>query len=227
MPLLAPYFVAFKTEHADRDLMRQSAEALLADEMNRHKVAIFSDLNPTSILDREEIDDILENEITRGYDTVYFTLSREDSHIDDFYTYEPIAHISRDSSYSLPPLLRVAHDFSEECCDTIYIDTLGPMGLLGLFLGKLLKIPVISTYHKAKVAALTQKNAGQNSTYFKGILSFLYHHFDQVRLLDSPTPFEYDILKRSKTNVYILSDKLVFEEPELPILPVLGVLSGT
>ena len=219
LPLSIPYFVAFKTEHSDRALMRESAEQLLPDELQLpRKVAIFSDNKPAQVLERDEINYLLEDEFILGYKPVYFTTGETTFQIEEFYTYASLATLKESPRYGLPPILQIAFDFSEQGCDKIFIDTLGPMGILGMLLGKLLKIPVISTYHETEVKALAEQSAGESSTFFKSIMSMFYAQIDQVRLLDVPSTLEQAILKNAKTDVRILGDAIDFFSSELTLL---------
>lgn len=219
-PLLAPYFIGLKTENADRALMRESADHLLPKEFHwPRKIAIFSDNNWETVLARDEINDLLEDEFAAGYKAVYFTTSEQPDQSPEFYSYKPLAQMKDNPRYALPPFLQIAYDFSEAGCEIIYIDTLGPMGILGMFLGKLLQIRLLSTFHESEVQSLTEHSGGQNSRYFRGLISLFYAQIDQVRLLDIPSAFEHEILQRSKTAVRILGETIELGEPEFMVLP--------
>ncbi|MBN1481697.1 hypothetical protein JXA70_15600 [candidate division KSB1 bacterium] len=219
-PLVVPYFVGFKTENADRPLMRESAERLLPHQLRwPRKIAIFSDNNRERVLERDEINYLLEDEFATGYKPIYFIAGESQEQINDFYSYEPLVLLNDSPRYGLPPILKVAYDFSEEGCESVFIDTLGPMGILGMFLGKLLKIRVLSTYHESEVRALTEQSGGNNSRYFKSLISLFYAQIDQVRLLDVPSAFGHEILEKSKTAVRILGETIELGEPEFTVFP--------
>lgn len=224
LPLIVPYFVAFKTEHKDRNLMRQSAQELLPAECQPpKKVAVFSDNNLATLLVKDEIYDLLAEETASGFEAVYFTLGDNYSPENYCYTYAPVANIMENPKYDLPPLLHVSYDFSQQSCHLIYLDTLGPMALLGLLLGKLLDIPLLSTFHKTEIEALAQKTAGKNSIYFSAIVSWVYSQLDEIRLLDIPSSFEYTYLEKVKNKIRILGNEIFFEQAELPIVPELDI----
>lgn len=217
IPLITPYFVAFRTEDSDRDLMRQSEKQFLPPYLwSPHKVAVFSDHRVDFVLERDEINDLLEEELIQGYDTVYFTLGDEDSHSNNSYSYAPIAVIDSGTKINIPPLLKIAYHFSEENCSAIFVDSIGPMGIIGILLGKLLNKSVLATYHETDVQSLAQKTDGCDSKFFKAGLSAFYSMFDQVRLLDYPTPLQEDILKNCAAETKILGRKFMFEMPDAP-----------
>ncbi len=223
LPLVVPYLVSFKTEHADRPLMRESAEALLpVDQQMDKRLAVFSDTDTATLLGNDELDDILQQEIIEDYDLIYFSLSAEDSQIDEFFTYSPIAKVS-ETNYAVPPFLKVAYDFTMAGCDKIYVDTLGPMGILGVLLGKLVDVPVLATFHETEIQALATRSGGQTSKFFKALLSYFYSLVSEIRLLDTPTPFEFEILQKSKTQVTVLGDEILFKEAEFPVIPACDV----
>lgn len=224
LPLTVPYLVGFKTETADRALMRESAEQLLPAEMQMpRKVAIFSDNSPAKIAERDEMNDLLFDEKQEGFSSVYFTVDEQNSHQDEFYTYQSLVELKESPRYGLPPIMQVAYDFFHEACDVIFIDTLGPMGILGVLLGKLLKIPIISTYHETEVNALAEQSGGETSKFFKGIISMFYSQVDQVRLMDIPSALEHDILEKAKTEIRILGNTIFIEEPEYKTFPEMDI----
>lgn len=224
LPLTVPYLVGFKTETADRSLMRESAEQLLPkDKLAPRRIGIFSDNTPARIVERDEINDLLFDEFQHNYTPVYFTVDEKNSQQDQFFTYKPLVELKETPRYGLPPILQIAYDFFHQACDVVFVDTLGPMGILGVLLGKLLQIPIISTYHETEVNALAEKSGGQTSKFFKGIIAMFYAQVDQVRLLDMPSTLEDDILTASKTEIRILSDNLVFEETAYNTFPEMDI----
>ncbi len=224
LPLTVPYLVGFKTETADRALMRQSAEQLLPDELQpTRKIAVFSDNSPGQLNERDEVNYVLNDELRRGFQPVYFTTAEQETHESEFYSYKILVELKDSPHYGLPPILRIAYDFFHEACDVIFIDTLGPMGILGMLLGKLCHIPIISTYHETEVNALAAKSGGETSKFFKSIISLFYAQVDEVRLLDAPSILENEILEQAKSEVRILSDTLVFNEPDFVTLPEMDI----
>jgi hypothetical protein len=224
LPLTVPYLVGFKTETADRALMRKSEKQFLpADLHSPKKVAIFSDGSPRQIAERDEMNDLLDDEWRRGFRAVYFSVAEQDSHRQEFYIYKPLVELKESPHYGLPPIMQIAYDFFHESCDEIFIDTLGPMGILGMLLGKLLRIPIVSTYHETEVNALAERSGGETSKFFKGIISMFYAQIDQVRLLDMPSKLEQEILDNSKSDVKILGNTLLFNEPEYETFPEMDV----
>ncbi|MBN1464909.1 hypothetical protein JXA02_04060 [candidate division KSB1 bacterium] len=219
LPLTVPYLVGFKTETADRKLMRECAEQFLPKSLQiPHKVAIFSDSSPGQLLERDEMNDLLHDELAQGYRTVYFTVADNNSQKGDFFGYKSLIVLKNSPHYGLPPAMRIAYDFFQEACDIIFIDTLGPMGILGMLIGKLLQIPIISTYHETEVNALA-KSGGETSKFFKKFISVFYSQVDEVRLLDMPSTMEYEILAKSKTDVRILGNTILIDAPEFQIYP--------
>lgn len=220
LPLVVPYLVAFKTEHADRPLMRQSANTLLPpDEHLEKKIAVFSDHDPATLLDNDELDDVLQQEIQEDYDLLYFSMAEQDAQAGEFYSYAPVGKLGDSPHSMMPPVLKVAYDFTMAGCDKIYVDTLGPMGVLGVLLGKLVQVPVIATFHETEIQALSKRSGGQTSKFFKSMLSYLYSWVNEIRLLDTPTKFEYEILQKSGSEIKLLHEQVEFEEAEFPMIP--------
>jgi glycosyltransferase involved in cell wall biosynthesis len=68
---------------------------------------------------------------------------------------------------TLPPLLDVLEWSDRQQFDAIHISTPGPMGLCGWIVSKMLRVPLLATYHTdfpAYVAHLTRDHRMANST---------------------------------------------------------------
>lgn len=214
LPLLVPYLVSFKTENADRPLMRQTARVFLPEEMQLpRKAAVFADhlINDPEELD--EVNSVLEEELNDGFDLVHFSLLKEGEAApdDDRVTFAPTAPLYRRLDLYLPPILQTAFELSEANCEIIYVHTFGPMGILGMLLGKLMDIPVFVAFPEGEIKRLIE-SIGGNSRFFIYFIALVYSLADQVRLLDYPSAEAQAILQRANTQVRILGEQVLFEK---------------
>ncbi|RPI02474.1 MAG: hypothetical protein EHM72_04100 [Calditrichaeota bacterium] len=215
--LLTPYLIAFKTEHSDRPLMLKTAAAFLPKTLQKpQKIAVFADNLQQLQNDWDDVKDLIEAELSRGFSAITFALTKQPIFKvqQNQYHYHPVAEIPNKLDYSLPPLLRVGWDFTEEGCEIIYIHSLGPLGLWGLLLGRLLNIPVITTFHENSMRELAKKAGGENSLFFKQIAAAFYSMADEIRLLDDPSTSATEILDKAQTKVRILGQVLFAPEEE-------------
>ena len=219
LPLLLPYLASFKTENADRPLMRQTALAFLPTELQLPRnAAVFADRLINDPEEWGEVKNVLEEELNVGFDLVHFALLQEGETAPDDVrlTFAPVALLNRQLGFYLPPILQIAFELSEANCELIYVHTFGPMGILGMLLGRLMDIPVIAAFQEGEIKRLIE-SIGGNSRFFIYFVSLVYSLADQVRLLDYPSAEAKSILQRSNTKVRILSEQVLFEK-EKPAL---------
>jgi len=53
----------------------------------------------------------------------------------------------RRSNLTVPPIAEILEWADRQQFDAIHVDTPGPMGLAGMLVAKMLRIPLLSTYH--------------------------------------------------------------------------------
>ncbi len=214
LPLLVPYLVSFKTENADRTLMRETAQAFLPKELQMpRKVAVFSDRLIDEAEKATDLRELLDEELADGFTPLHFTLFEENMSApeDDNLYFSPVAVLYRRCGFSLPPILQVAYELSESDCEMVYVHTFGPMGLLGLLLGKLMNIPVVAAFNEVEIKEL-QAGIGGNSRVFAYFVGLVYSSADQVRLLNDPSAEAETLLSRAKANVRTLAGRSMLTE---------------
>ncbi|MDZ7315168.1 MAG: hypothetical protein ONB24_03505 [candidate division KSB1 bacterium] len=207
IPLLISYLVSFRTENADRPLMRKAARAFLPPELLLpRKIAVFSDHPPSSAEELEDIHDVLAKELESGFTCTYFSLHKEKAACEEQLNFKPVALLQRQFNFHLPPILETAFALSEQNCELIYVHTLGPMGVLGMLLGKLMKIPVIAGFNERYVSETTL--LCRDNRLASRLIAMVYSLADEIRLLDFPSAEAEAILERSKTRISIVGESV-------------------
>ncbi len=158
--MLAPYFVAFSMYSKERWFSREAVEHFTPDatETGRRrdgiKVAHFTDtffeMNGLARTLQQQLDLALKH----GQDLTVFTC-RYGEHTGrrGVRAFEPIGcyavPVYPDQKLFFPPLLEALNCCYEEAYTHIHAATPGPLGLAALAIGRILKVPVMATYHTA------------------------------------------------------------------------------
>lgn len=149
LPLLIPYVIGFRTEYKDRPLMRIMRKRILGHSASCH-VGVFADKSIHNLDENPKIKCLLEPELSNHARLSFFAWQDQSQELEKggFYPVESIQGIK------IPPILDILHHMNSIDLDTIYIHTLGPMGLLGIFIGAFYGIPVISHLSRPKIQYL-------------------------------------------------------------------------
>ncbi len=184
--LLVPYYFSFFHQNQERHLLSRITGHGVVTDPNKIKVGLFTDtLDEVNGVGRF-IRDMSEQAARKGRTLVVHTCSKEVRY--DFpwrKNFTPI--FSRHLPYypelqlNLPPLLEIMEWADRQQFDAIEISTPGAMGLCGLIVAKMLRIPVLGTYH-TDFPAFVQNITGDNrlallTTFY---MRLLYGRFDKV-----------------------------------------------
>ncbi|WP_320172488.1 glycosyltransferase [Maridesulfovibrio sp.] len=152
--LLAPYFLSYGLFAKERDLARDCMLAFnLPDPLGKetkiaHFTDTFSDVNGVALTLQHQLD------VARKHDKqlVVITCGADQSG-DMVINFKPAGEFELpeypELSFKYPPFLRLLSHCLEHNYTLIHIATPGPVGLAGLAVAKLLKLPVHGTYHTA------------------------------------------------------------------------------
>lgn len=151
---MAPYYVAFHHHHRSKVLMKELEDRFLpADKSEKsQKIALFTDtlheINGVAIT----IKRLIETAKKRGVELVVITSSQEETSCKN-----GVMNFKAISDFALPeypeirmhfpPVLDVIDYVEREGFTKIHVSTPGSLGLIALFLSKLMDMPIYGTYH--------------------------------------------------------------------------------
>lgn len=144
------YIMCIKNLHNEKDLI-ETAEAWLGEE-REPKVAWFTD----SIVNMDGVSKTCRMfagaAAARGKDLTLVACAPEDLEVDGkVKNFQPLRPFSLPGyekvTLYMPSFLKVLKYIEDEDFDSIVVSTPGPMGLIGMLCGKLMKIPVHGIYH--------------------------------------------------------------------------------
>lgn len=193
--LVSPYYAGFHVQSSSRHLMKGIAGRFGIDppEHDRDKVALFtdtlSDINGVAITIRR----ILETARRRGIDfTVMTSTSEEAGEESGVRNFQEVGSVALpeypELSLSFPPLLDMIDYVQREKFTRIHISTPGSVGLAGLFVAKLLDLPVAGTYHTdipRYVKSLTDDLFMENAAW--NFMIWFYSQMDEVAVPSAST----------------------------------------
>ncbi|WP_432737878.1 glycosyltransferase [Maridesulfovibrio sp. FT414] len=184
--LLAPYFLSYSLFARERELARDCMQAFgLKDPLGgetriAHFTDTFSEVNGVAITLQHQLD------VARKHDKklVVVTCGAEQGG-DLVVNFAPAGEFDLpeypELSFKYPPFLRVLSHCLENNYTLLHLATPGPVGLAGLAVAKLLKLPVHGTYHTAfpqYVRAFTD-DTGLEDMVWKFMIWF-YNQLDTV-----------------------------------------------
>ncbi len=154
--LSIPFFSAFKHMFADRQLINSLNLTLGKEVCSGQKKILWltdtlTDLNGVSMTLQtiarlaEEKNYSIHVLSSMGEGQAIQTLPQTTLNIPPLYTF-PLPHYE-DLKINVPSVLRMLKQVYEEDPDEIYISTPGPVGLMGLLIGRMLGVPVKGIYH--------------------------------------------------------------------------------
>jgi glycosyltransferase involved in cell wall biosynthesis len=152
--LASPYYVAFHHQHRSKALVRELAAqfALPAGNGRCQKIALFTDtleeINGVAIT----IKRLIETAKKRGIELVVITANDQETGFKDgVMNFKSIGKFALPEYPELqlhfPPVLDIIDYFDRQGFTRIHASTPGTMGLLSLFIAKLMDIPISGTYH--------------------------------------------------------------------------------
>lgn len=152
--LASPYYIAFYHQHRSKSLIKELEMALIpAGNLEKNqKIALFTDtlheINGVAIT----IKRLIATAKSRGIELVVITSSHEETAFKNgIMNFKSIGDFAIPEYPELklhsPPLLDVIDYFEREGFTRIHASTPGTMGLVSLFISKLMDIPISGTYH--------------------------------------------------------------------------------
>lgn len=152
--LASPYYIAFYHQHRSKPLIKELERAFMpAGTLEKdQKIALFTDtlyeINGVAIT----IKRLIATAEKRGIELVVITSSKEETSLKNgIMNFKSIGDFALPEYPELklhfPPLLDVIDYFEREGFTKIHASTPGTMGLVSLFMSKLMDIPISGTYH--------------------------------------------------------------------------------
>jgi glycosyltransferase involved in cell wall biosynthesis len=193
--LASPYYVSFHHQHRSKELIRSLEEEFLQDGKAeaKQKIALFTDtlheINGVAITIRR----LLETARKQGIELVVITSTHEETGCKDgVMNFKSVGDFALpeypDLKLHFPPVLDVIDYFEKEEFTRIHASTPGTLGLLSLFIAKLMSIPISGTYHTdipQYVKSLT------NDTFLEGAawnyMIWFYNLMEEVMVPSSST----------------------------------------
>jgi len=189
--LLLPYYFAFFHQNKERDLLDSITGRSRLRDPNAVRIGVFTDtideVNGVSRFLR----DMGEQAYRKGRTFMIHSCSRELKYDLPFRkNFQPL--LSRSLPYypelqlNLPPVLEIMEWADRQQFDVIEVSTPGTMGLMGMLVGKMLKVPIVATYHTdfpAFVKSITgdAKLAAMTKSYMRWFYSRLAKVFSRTR----------------------------------------------
>ena len=152
--LTLPYYITYYHQHKSKRLLKQLREifSLPCEHVTGEKIALFTDtvheINGVALT----INKLIETANTRKIDLTVITCSSgETSYKDRIHTFKSAGNFALpeypEIKLHLPPILEILDFIEKEGFTRIHVSTPGTLGLLAIFIAKLMDIPVSSTYH--------------------------------------------------------------------------------
>ena len=193
--LVAPYYVAYHSQHRNKRLMVDISRKMLGEDSDSEpkKIALFTDtlneINGVAIT----IKRTLETAKKRGIEFVVITSTKEETGIKNgVMNFKAIGEFSLpeypEMKMSFPPILDLIDYIEKEGFNKIHISTPGSLGIVGLLVAKLLSIPTAGTYHTdipRYVRDLTNDYFLENAAW--NYMIWFYNLLDEVLVPSSST----------------------------------------
>ena len=133
----AVYGIALKTEYQDRPLIRAVRKRFVdADPAGIHSVLVFTD-GPSREVVESLVCKYLNRDPRRSGPMHVFGLNADQSHRGNRFDFKPLGSVKTEAGeVQVPPLLDVIDRMMSIDTETVFVRTFGPMGVLGILLGK-------------------------------------------------------------------------------------------
>lgn len=193
--LVSPYYVAFYHQHRNKVVLKELEERFLSDERAERprKIALFTDtlheINGVAIT----IKRLMETAESQGIElTVITSTEEETSFKNGIMNFKSIGDIVLpeypEMRLHFPPVLDVIEYIEREGFTDIHASTPGSLGLLALFIAKLMNIPIDATYHTdipQYVKSLTNDIFLENAAW--NYMIWFYSQMEDVMVPSSST----------------------------------------
>ena len=192
---VVPYYISFHQQHRSKSFMRKLEEAFLSARVfeKKKKIALFTDtlhdINGVAITIKRLIETAKKQEV----ELVVITSSSEDTSFKDgVMNFKAIGDFSLPEYPELklhfPPILDIIDYFEREGFTRIHVSTPGTMGLVGLFIAKLMNMPLAGTYHTdipQYVKKLTNDSFLENVAW--NYMIWFYNQMEEVMVPSAST----------------------------------------
>ncbi len=172
--VLLPYYFSVFHQNRERRLLREITGQHRTIDAGSIKVGLFTDtLDETNGVTRF-IRDISSQAQRSGYSLIVHTCGNNPTHqMVNRKNFEPM--LSRPLPYydeltlNLPPIIEVLEWADRQQFDAIHISTPGPMGICGWLVAKMLRVPLLGTYHTDFPAYIAQYTHDHRATHAAGM----------------------------------------------------------
>jgi glycosyltransferase involved in cell wall biosynthesis len=150
--VLTPYYFSLFHQNKERHLLRKLTGQLRPADQRGLKVGLFTDtLDEVNGVGRF-LRDLGEQSARLGRSLIIHTSSKSPRHDLPYRrNFTPLLTMPlpcyAELTLSLPPILEILEWADRQQFDVIHVSTPGPMGLCGLLAAKMLRVPVVGTYH--------------------------------------------------------------------------------
>lgn len=150
--VLLPYYFALFHQNKERKLLRGLTGELPKPTARTLKVGLFTDtLDETNGVSRF-LCDLSRQAERNGWKLTILTCASEPCReLPGRRNFVPVSSHQfpyyPELNLSIPPLLEIMEFADREQFDVVHISTPGPMGLMGLLVSRMLRIPALATYH--------------------------------------------------------------------------------
>jgi glycosyltransferase involved in cell wall biosynthesis len=150
--VLTPYYFSLFHQNKERHLLRKLTGQLRPADERGLKVGLFTDtLDEVNGVGRF-LRDMGEQSARLGRSLIIHTSSKSPKHDMPYRkNFTPLMTMPlpcyAELSLSLPPVLEILEWADRQQFDVIHVSTPGPMGLCGLLAAKMLRVPIVGTYH--------------------------------------------------------------------------------
>ena len=152
--MLSPYYFALFHQNRERHLLRRITGHGRTPCKNSMRVGVFTDtfdeINGVSRF----VQDMSRQAHTQGRHLIVHTCNIEPDPLKNFpyrKNFTPLLskplQFYPDLPLVVPPLVEILEWADRQQFDAIHVDTPGPMGLCGMMVARMLRIPLLSTYH--------------------------------------------------------------------------------
>ncbi len=193
--LTSPYYVSFHHQHRSKHLIKALEDAFLpgGKARTKQKIALFTDtlheINGVAIT----IKRLIETARKQGIEFVVITSTHEETgYKDGVMNFKSIGDFALpeypDLTLHFPPVLDIIDYFEKEEFTRMHASTPGTLGLLALFIAKLMDIPISGTYHTdipQYVKSLTNDTFLENVAW--NYMIWFYNLMEEVMVPSSST----------------------------------------
>jgi glycosyltransferase involved in cell wall biosynthesis len=150
--VLTPYYFSLFHQNKERHLLRKLTGQLRPADERGLKVGLFTDtLDEVNGVGRF-LRDMGEQSARLGRSLIIHTSSKSPKHAMAYRkNFTPLMTMPlpcyAELTLSLPPVLEILEWADRQQFDVIHVSTPGPMGLCGLLAAKMLRVPIVGTYH--------------------------------------------------------------------------------